>query len=214
MNRHLQSILMAWTGMQRKAGQDKRRLNKVSLLWPSQPFIQKVKGDHEWQNRPHLRRAHSFLLSEDSEEASGERTIRHHLRSHFLLTRGWTSLCQTGVAFRSSNASPHRQLWFFPSVIQAAEFLLGEEIISRSQLQACLPSRSIGSFSFLLPVSSRSAWHGFLSCERCYLLDLFIIILTTQSEINQVRRLRHHIRLFTFMFCSTNVAHLQESVSD
>lgn len=54
-----------------------------------------------------IRVSHSFLLSEDSVEASGEMTIRHHLHSHCLLTRGWTSLCHTGAAF---NASPHRQI--------------------------------------------------------------------------------------------------------
>lgn len=36
--------------IQRKAGTDKRKLNKVSLIWSSEAFIQKVKGHYRDRN--------------------------------------------------------------------------------------------------------------------------------------------------------------------
>lgn len=49
MNGGLKTILHD-SCMQRKAGQDKRKLNNVSLIWSSEPFIQKVKGHYRDRN--------------------------------------------------------------------------------------------------------------------------------------------------------------------
>lgn len=149
--------------------------------------------------------SHSFLLSEDSVEASGEMTIRHHLRSHLLLTRGWTSLFHTGAAFRTFNASPHTQLRFYPSVIQATVF-----VRRRDHFTPPTPDvRIILLFTAsLLPISM--AWFPLIWKMLPVGLIYYYIIYTKWNQSGKTASPSHQ----AVYLCSTNAAHLQESVSD